>query len=91
VAPFEIKPGPKCEQKIEKQPGGESKTEGIQSPIEPKMKLGMKLGPKHRTDTRMASEADFGTKHGAEVAPKSGVKKQNKIATQHEGGQPNRA
>jgi hypothetical protein len=34
----------------------------------------------------MTSEADSGTKHGAEAAPKSGVKKQNKIVTQHEGG-----
>jgi hypothetical protein len=29
VAPFEIKPGPKCEQEIGKQPGGEPETEQV--------------------------------------------------------------
>jgi hypothetical protein len=87
VAPFEIKPRPKCEKEIRKQPGDEPETgQGIQSPIEPRTQLGMKLGPKHGTDTRMTLEADSGTKHGAEAAPKPGVKKQNKIATQHESG-----
>jgi hypothetical protein len=46
VAPLEIKPGPKCEQEIGKQPSGEPETaQGIQSPIESRTKLGMKSGP----------------------------------------------
>jgi hypothetical protein len=38
----------------------------------------MKLGPKHGTDTRMTSEADSGTKHGLEAAPKPGIKNELK-------------
>jgi hypothetical protein len=43
VAPFEIKPGPTCEQEIRKQSGSEPETgQEIQSPIEPRTQLGMK-------------------------------------------------